>query len=127
MQLVTLEERCSSFKNRICVLNPILSITERSVKTFAISVTNDGVLYGNEVRLTVFDSSCQSCNGSNCVQLVSTMSYFHINQRKVCFTGFTLLFGKYNFVLKKYVFTYTKINDVSINVIIIRNENENTL
>ncbi|KAK7485464.1 hypothetical protein BaRGS_00023274, partial [Batillaria attramentaria] len=36
------------------------------------SATMDGSLYGNEVRMTVFDSSCQKCNGSECQQLADT-------------------------------------------------------
>ncbi|KAK7474572.1 hypothetical protein BaRGS_00034156, partial [Batillaria attramentaria] len=46
--------------------------TATSVKTYMISATNDGHLFGNSLRLTVFDSVCQSCDDEGCTQKANT-------------------------------------------------------
>ena len=49
--------------------------------TFSLSATNDGRLFGNELRVTVYDGTCQSCDQQGqCTLLVRTcfLSLFHL-------------------------------------------------
>ncbi|XP_025079838.1 von Willebrand factor D and EGF domain-containing protein-like [Pomacea canaliculata] len=77
-----------------CALPDARIKSERSVKTFVISATNDGRIYGNQVNVTVFDSRCQTCRGGTCQQkssacLINNLCYLDgernpANTNEVC-------------------------------------------
>jgi len=52
--------------------------THSSSQWYSISVSNDGVLFGNELALRAFDGTCLHCDGSGCTEKTTAC---HINGR----------------------------------------------
>ena len=93
-----------------CPLPPEDATSVSAVKTWNISVSNDGKTFSNELQLTVYDSKCLDCQcGGLCQPKVSPILYFiYIKLTFTTVKSNVVIINVKQFIYKCYRLTHQK-------------------